>query len=119
MSANLKNLLLSAALFFSVIGAKAQVVMNIDATSRGPLTSPYQYGLFFEEINHAGDGGLYAELVQNRSFDEGLQGWVSMGGVDMALTDKQLLNEAQKQALKVTVSKKSKLTENGIRNEGR
>ena len=118
MSANLKNLLLSAALFFSVIGAKAQVVMNIDATSRGPLTSPYQYGLFFEEINHAGDGGLYAELVQNRSFDEGLQGWVSMGGVDMSLTDKQLLNEAQKQALKVTVSKKSKLTEKGIRNEG-
>ena len=28
------------------------------------------YGLFFEEINHAGDGGLYAELVQNRSFEE-------------------------------------------------
>lgn len=25
---------------------------------------------FFEEINHAGDGGLYAELVQNRSFEE-------------------------------------------------
>ena len=28
------------------------------------------YGVFFEEINHAGDGGLYAELVQNRSFEE-------------------------------------------------
>ena len=28
------------------------------------------YCVFFEEINHAGDGGLYAELVQNRSFEE-------------------------------------------------
>ena len=28
------------------------------------------YGVFFEEINHAGDGGLYAELVRNRSFEE-------------------------------------------------
>ncbi|MDP4278105.1 MAG: alpha-L-arabinofuranosidase C-terminal domain-containing protein, partial [Bacteroidota bacterium] len=32
--------------------------------------SPSMYGAFFEEINHAGDGGLYAELVQNRSFEE-------------------------------------------------
>lgn len=28
------------------------------------------YGIFFEEINHAGDGGLYAELVQNRGFED-------------------------------------------------
>lgn len=27
------------------------------------------YGIFFEDINHAADGGLYAELVQNRSFE--------------------------------------------------
>lgn len=27
------------------------------------------FGLFFEDINHAADGGLYAELVQNRSFE--------------------------------------------------
>ena len=27
------------------------------------------YGLFFEDINHAADGGLYAELLQNRSFE--------------------------------------------------
>lgn len=27
------------------------------------------YGLFFEDINHAADGGLYAELVQNCSFE--------------------------------------------------
>lgn len=27
------------------------------------------YGVFFEDINHAADGGLYAELVRNRSFE--------------------------------------------------
>jgi hypothetical protein len=27
------------------------------------------YGVFFEDINRAADGGLYAELVQNRSFE--------------------------------------------------
>ena len=27
------------------------------------------FGLFFEDINHAADGGLYAEMVQNRSFE--------------------------------------------------
>ena len=33
-------------------------------------TAPDLYGLFFEDISHAGDGGLYAELVQNRGFEE-------------------------------------------------
>ena len=28
------------------------------------------YGIFFEEISHAGDGGLYAELIQNRGFED-------------------------------------------------
>ena len=27
------------------------------------------YGIFFEDLNHAADGGLYAEMVQNRSFE--------------------------------------------------
>jgi hypothetical protein len=32
--------------------------------------NPTQFGLFFEEISHSGDGGLYAELVRNRSMKE-------------------------------------------------
>lgn len=31
--------------------------------------SPTLYGLFFEDINHAADGGIYAEMIQNRSFE--------------------------------------------------
>ena len=44
---------------------QARVKMNIDATQRSAMISDYQYGLFLEEINHAGDGGLYAELIRN------------------------------------------------------
>jgi len=36
----------------------------------GPKISPMLYGAFFEEINCAGDGGIYAELVRNRSFED-------------------------------------------------
>ncbi|RYG47676.1 alpha-N-arabinofuranosidase, partial [bacterium] len=43
------------------------------------------YGVFFEEINHAGDGGIYSELVKNRSFREGMKGWKATGMVDSGL----------------------------------
>ena len=42
-----------------------EVVVNL--RQKGTDISSSMYGVFFEEINHAGDGGLYAELVQNRS----------------------------------------------------
>ena len=48
--------------------AKEEIVINLQ--ERGADIAPSMYGVFFEEINHAGDGGLYAELVQNRSFEE-------------------------------------------------
>ena len=42
----------------------------INTQEKGTEVSPSLFGVFFEEINHAGDGGIYAELVQNRSFEE-------------------------------------------------
>jgi alpha-L-arabinofuranosidase len=47
-------------------------VLTIDASRRLFPVSRDLYGLFFEEISRAGDGGLYAELVQNRSFEDAL-----------------------------------------------
>ena len=35
----------------------------------GKKISPLLFGIFFEDINYSADGGLYAELVQNRSFE--------------------------------------------------
>src|SRR6187551_2283091 len=42
--------------------------VTIDTASPSGKVSPLFYGLMTEEINHAYDGGLYAELVQNRAF---------------------------------------------------
>ncbi|MBS1715844.1 MAG: alpha-L-arabinofuranosidase [Armatimonadetes bacterium] len=48
---------------------EATIVVHCDRPTVD--VSPRLYGIFFEEINHAGDGGLYAEMVRNRSFAEG------------------------------------------------
>jgi Alpha-L-arabinofuranosidase len=47
-------------------------IVTVDAEMKGALINPMLYGLCLEEINHAIDGGLYAELIQNRSFEDGL-----------------------------------------------
>lgn len=63
--------LAAAALLMSSCGGiapKEELVINLQ--EKGAEVAPSMYGIFFEEINHAGDGGLYAELVKNRSFEE-------------------------------------------------
>lgn len=42
--------------------------ITVSLSQKSPLSS-ILYGIFFEEIGHAGEGGLYAELIQDRSFD--------------------------------------------------
>lgn len=44
--------------------------IKIDASKVIATPNPRMWGLFFEEINHAGEGGLYAELIRNRNFSE-------------------------------------------------
>ncbi|MFF7072297.1 alpha-L-arabinofuranosidase C-terminal domain-containing protein [Streptomyces pseudovenezuelae] len=43
--------------------------ITVDPAAKGPRIDDTMYGVFFEDINRAADGGLYAELVQNRSFE--------------------------------------------------
>ncbi|MFF9097938.1 alpha-L-arabinofuranosidase C-terminal domain-containing protein [Streptomyces sp. NPDC014802] len=47
----------------------ADYTITVDPTARGAAIDDTMYGVFFEDINRAADGGLYAELVQNRSFE--------------------------------------------------
>ncbi len=54
--------------FVSAAGAES-VVLTADARSVRCDMSDTLYGVFFEDINHAADGGLYAELLCNRSFE--------------------------------------------------
>ena len=55
----------------------------IDAGSKGIPIQETMFGLFYEDINFAADGGLYAELIKNRSFefDNPLAGWDIIGNV--------------------------------------
>ena len=43
-------------------------VVKIDPQKKIGTPNPKMWGIFYEEINHAGDGGLYAELISNRNF---------------------------------------------------
>lgn len=43
--------------------------ISIDTAKKINSVSPLLYGIFFEDINYAGDGGLYGELIANRSFE--------------------------------------------------
>lgn len=57
----------------------------IQAGKPGAEIQPTMYGLFFEDINFAADGGLYAELVKNRSFEfpQHFMGWKTFGKVSL------------------------------------
>lgn len=98
-------------------GLMAQVNITIDVNDHGCNISPTHYGIFFEDINHAADGGLYAELIRNRSFEENNsmpQAWDKVGGSIISLTKEGLLNDKQGHALKVEVGKAN----GGVQNEG-
>ncbi|MEV7885347.1 alpha-L-arabinofuranosidase C-terminal domain-containing protein [Streptomyces sp. NPDC002817] len=47
----------------------ADYAITVDPAAKGAKIDDTMYGVFFEDINRAADGGLYAELVQNRSFE--------------------------------------------------
>lgn len=56
---------------------------KIDVQNPGAPIQSTMYGIFFEDINFGADGGLYAELVKNRSFefDDPFGGWTPFGNV--------------------------------------
>lgn len=84
--------------------------LRVDLNRLGAPISLSLYGVFFEEINHAGDGGIYAELVRNRSFEDAdtPQGWqlITQGTArgDMTLDNAQPLNASHRRSLRLDVS---------------
>ena len=69
----------------SALVAMGQLTMDVDTKKLGAPIQPTMYGIFFEDINYAADGGLYGELVKNRSFEfpQHLMGWQTFGCVDV------------------------------------
>ena len=81
----LRNLLL--ALAFSATTALNADTNNLVLNTKklGAPIQPTMYGIFFEDINYGADGGLYAEMIKNRSFEfpQSLQGWKTTGNVEV------------------------------------
>src|SRR6476469_774101 len=99
--------------------------VTIDTASPSGKVSPLFYGLMTEEINHAYDGGLYAELVQNRAFldDPAAPAHWSIVQADgstatMALDPKEPLNTIIGTSLRLDVTQASTGHAAGITNEG-
>ena len=81
-----KKLLTCAVVLSTALTSVAQVnVMDINIKKLGAPIQSTMYGIFFEDINYAADGGLYGELIKNRSFEfpQHLMGWQAFGCVDV------------------------------------
>ena len=110
--------LLTALALTANLSASAQTNEFVIQTQK--LGAPIQntmYGIFFEDINYAADGGLYAELVKNRSFEfpQSLLGWKSFGNVEVR-TDNPAYDKNPHYVRLSTASHPEKWT--GLDNEG-
>ena len=108
----------------SISALQADPALHIDAGQVTAHVSPTLYGLMTEEINHSYDGGLYAELIQNRTFQDNGKNPVHWSliqngtGASMALDPGQPLNDALKTSLKLDASGAALGSRVGIANDG-
>src|SRR5580700_8800815 len=60
--------------------AARATTLTIDTGHPGAAINPAMWGIFFEDINFGADGGLYAEMVKNRSFEfpDPMMGWIKI-----------------------------------------
>jgi alpha-N-arabinofuranosidase len=101
----------------------ATTALTLDLENAGAPVSPTLYGLMTEEINHSYDGGLYAELIQNRIFKDDPQNPVHWSVVQddggtgsISLDQSQPINDALTTCLKLDVTNAGKRV--GIANDG-
>jgi alpha-L-arabinofuranosidase len=97
--------------------------IRVDLAQAGNKVSPHLFGLFLEEINHAGDGGLYAELIRNGSFSEAptLDAWAAVRSgaarVNLFFDTSMPLNAVKSRSLRVEVNSPGEARA-GVSNEG-
>src|SRR5208283_2659870 len=95
----------------SVSNAPAAIpVLQIKADQVAAKVSPMLYGLMTEEINFSYEGGLYGELIRNRTFKANPTNavyWNALGGAAFSLDTNQPLNSALNVSLKLDASRAS------------
>jgi alpha-N-arabinofuranosidase len=82
----------------------APTTLTVDTTKTGPRVSPTLFGSFLEDISHSVEGGLYGELIQNRSMMAATtpDHWSALGGATISLDPTHPLNAALTRSLLVT-----------------
>src|SRR6476620_9353978 len=115
--------LLSFLLWFNIGYTQQPVEVKIDVKKDLGTINPAMYGVFFEDINLGADGGIYAELVKNRSFEffKPLMGWTVQQkkfteGAVLVLNRKEE-NNTNPRFIRVTVNNAVK-DDLGLTNEG-
>ncbi len=103
----------------------AEPTLVIDAAQPVAHVSPTLYGLMTEEINHSYDGGLYAELVQNRAFLDNAEAPVHWSvaasngaSAEMHLDPAHPLNEELPTSLRLDITSASAQAPAGVANDG-
>jgi alpha-N-arabinofuranosidase len=102
-------------------GPAATPVLQIDVGKVTGTVSPMLYGLMTEEINFSYEGGIYGELIRNRTFKANAQNplfWNAVGDATMTIDANQPLNTALNVSLKLDLSKASAASPGGIANGG-
>ena len=104
-----------------VVRVAAQDVYTVNTRQIKAKISPTLWGLFFEDINRGADGGLYAEMVENTSFDfpKPMMGWVTQParvrtGIFMVINQSQV-NAADPKYMQVNLGESDRV---GLVNEG-
>lgn len=118
----MRKLILAA---FLVVSAFAQtplpVRLTVNVDQPGAKIDPIFYGLMTEEINFSYDGGLYAELIRNRTFRDDAQKpvhWSATGSGSIALENDPVPGTALTTALKLDATSLKANARAGIANEG-
>ena len=120
---NFLSIIILAILFTTDL--PAQKKLTVFANKPVAEVSPTMWGIFFEDINFAADGGLYAELVKNRSFEfpMPLMGWkeIKKGGSGKLLIINSSTENSQNQRyanIKIDAANNYGISNDGFRGMG-
>ncbi|KZV72980.1 glycoside hydrolase family 51 protein [Peniophora sp. CONT] len=101
--------------------SSAQTTVIVNGTASHDI-APTLWGLMYEDISHSGDGGLYAELLQNRAFQQvtpgntsALYAWAPIGSADLTVVA-DAVSSALPNALELTIT--AEASDAGVGNLG-
>lgn len=111
---------LAVLLFASAAILAPAASITVDTAKPGTKISPLLWGIFFEDINHSTDGGIYPEFVRNRSFEdaENPASWKlnqpDGGKSEMMIDSNRPLNPFNRRSLRVNLDGSATLVNEGF-----